>query len=144
MASVVRDADGWKDRVQYMQDAMHFSLSWRLTNDDAAEAATYLNSVFGTDTTVPRDPSILPDYPSTIRAFVPEAMKMVYVEYDMPSPNRMPFSAAPQDKNADVVWIPNLGTINMITRLNTKTAEMQDYKAPNVGSASIHSAVAAA
>src|ERR1700687_2244884 len=27
MASVRRDEDGWKDRVQFMRDAMHFSLS---------------------------------------------------------------------------------------------------------------------
>ena len=26
MASVTRDADGWRDRVDYMRSAMHFSL----------------------------------------------------------------------------------------------------------------------
>ena len=43
MASVTRDEDGWRDRVQYMRDAMHFSLSWRFTDHDAADVASYLN-----------------------------------------------------------------------------------------------------
>jgi virginiamycin B lyase len=65
----------------------------------------------------------------------------VYVEYDMPGPGRMPFSAAP-DKNG-YLWIPNFGVANKITRLDPKTGEMQDFSVPNVGTASIHSAVPA-
>jgi virginiamycin B lyase len=69
-------------------------------------------------------------------------MNIVYVEYDMPGPSRMPFSAAP-DKNG-YLWIPNFGIANKITRLDPKTGEMQDFSAPNVGTAAIHSAVPAA
>ena len=37
MASVRRDEDGWKDRVQFMRDAMHFSLGWRFDDKKAAD-----------------------------------------------------------------------------------------------------------
>src|SRR3982074_92843 len=43
MASVRRDADGWQDRVQYMRDAMHFSLSWRFDDKMATDVASFLN-----------------------------------------------------------------------------------------------------
>jgi virginiamycin B lyase len=73
-----------------------------------------------------------------VRPFSPKAMNIAYVEYDMPGPSRMPFSAAP-DKNG-YLWIPNFGIANKITRLDPKTGEMQDFPAPNVGTAAIHSA----
>jgi virginiamycin B lyase len=53
----------------------------------------------------------------------------------------MPFSAAP-DKNG-YLWIPNFGIANKISRLDPKTGEMQDFPAPNSGTAAIHSAVPA-
>ena len=68
-------------------------------------------------------------------------MNIAYVEYDMPGPSRMPFSAAPAKDGS--VWIPNFGIGNKITRLDPKTAEMQDFPVPNEGTAAVHSAVAA-
>ena len=68
-----------------------------------------------------------------MRPFSSEAMNIVYVEYDMPGPSRMPFSAAP-DKNG-YMWIPNFGVANKITRLDPKTGEMQDFPVPNIGTA---------
>src|SRR6267378_5587806 len=65
MASVRRDADGWQDRVQFMRDSMHFSLSWRFDDKKAADVASFLNSSFGTDATVPRSPADLPEYKNT-------------------------------------------------------------------------------
>jgi streptogramin lyase len=53
----------------------------------------------------------------------------------------MPFSAAP-DKDG-YLWIPDFGVANKITRLDPKTGDMQDFSAPNVGTAAIHSAVPA-
>src|SRR5271165_1737711 len=47
MASVTRDEDGWKDRVQFMRETMHFSLSYRITDQDAAEVAAYLHKLYG-------------------------------------------------------------------------------------------------
>jgi len=52
--------DGWQDRVQYMRDAMHFSLSWRFDDKMAADVASFLNSSFGADATLPRSPPISP------------------------------------------------------------------------------------
>jgi virginiamycin B lyase len=142
MASVTRDEDGWRDRVQYMRDAMHFSLSWRFTDHDAADVASYLTNLFGPDSALPKSPAEMPGYQETVRKFSSEAMKIVYVEYEMPGPSRMPFSAAP-DKNG-YLWIPNFGVANKISRLDPKTGEIKDFPVPNVGTAAVHSAVAAA
>ena len=109
MASVRRDLDGWKDRVAFMREAMHFSifLGPNFSDQDAEEVATYLNSLFGTDSVLPKSPADMPAYQKTVRPFSSDAMSIVYVEYDMPGPSRMPFSAAP-DKNG-FLWIPDFG-----------------------------------
>jgi len=141
MASMRRDEDGWKDRVQFMRDAMHFSLGWRFSDKDAAEVASFLNSSFGTDATLAKSPADLPEYKNTTHKFTGDALNIVYVEYEMPGPSRMPFSAAP-DKDG-YLWIPNFGIGNKITRLDPKTGAMEDFPVPNVGTAAVHSAVEA-
>jgi virginiamycin B lyase len=141
MASVTRDADGWKDRVQFMRETMHFSLSYRITDQDADEVATYLAKLYGPDSVLPRSAADAPGYKETLRPFSSEAMKIMYVEYDMPGPSRMPFSAAPAKDGS--IWIPNFGIGNKITRLNPKTGEMDDFPVPNEGTAAVHSAIAA-
>ena len=100
MASVTRDADGWRDRVEYMRTAMHFNV-YNLTDKDADDVSSYLTSLFGPDPVVPKSPADMPGYKETVRPFSNDAMNIVYVEYDMPGPTRMPFSAAP-DKNGDL------------------------------------------
>jgi len=144
MASVGRDLDGWKDRVAFMRDAMHFSifLGPNFSDQDAEEVATYLDSLFGPDSTLPKSPADMPAYQKTVRPFSSEALNIVYVEYDMPAPSRMPFSAAP-DKNG-FLWIPDFGVANKITRLDPKTGEMKDFSIPFVGTGGVHSAVPAA
>ena len=144
MASVTRDVDGWRDRVAFMRDAMHFSifLGPNFSDQDAEDVATYLASLFGPDSVLPKSPADMPEYQKTLRPFSTEAMNIVYVEYDMPAPSRMPFSAAP-DKNG-YLWIPDFGVANKITRLDPKTAEMQDFPVPFTGTAGVHSAVPAA
>lgn len=143
IASVTRDADGWKDRVAYMRTSMHYSifLGPHFSDQDADDVASYLTSLFGPDSVLPKSPADMPQYKNTVRPFSSEAMNIVYVEYDMPEPNRMPFSAAP-DKNG-YMWIPDFGVVNKITRLDPKTGEMQDFPVPNVGTAGVHSAVPA-
>ena len=142
MASVTRDLDGWRDRVQYMRDTMQFSLSWRFTDKDAEEVASYLNSLYGPESVLPRSPADLPGYKETVRPFTSEATNIVYVEYEMPGPSRLPFSAAPDNKG--FVWIPNFGAANKISRLDSKTGEMVDFPVPNIGTAAVHSAFPAA
>ena len=143
MASVTRDEEGWKDRIAFMREAMHFSifLGPHFSDQDAADVASYLTSLFGPDSVLPKFASDMPGYKETVRPFSSEAMNIVYVEYDMPGPTRMPFSAAP-DKNG-YMWIPNFGVANKITRLDPKTGEMQDFPVPNKGTAGVHSAVPA-
>ena len=143
IASVTRDADGWRDRVAYMREAMHFSifLGPHFSDQDAADVASYLTSLFGPDSVLPKSPAEMPGYQKTVRPFSSEAMNIVYVEYDMPGPSRMPFSAAP-DKNG-YLWIPDFGVANKITRLDPKTGEMQDFPVPNIGTAGVHSAIPA-
>src|ERR1700674_2362983 len=144
MASVRRDLDGWKDRVAFMREAMHFSifLGPNFSDQDAEDVATYLNSLFGPDSVLPKSPADMPAYQKTVRPFSSEAMNIVYVEYDMPGPSRMPFSAAP-DKNG-FLWIPDFGLSNKITRLDPKTGEMKDFPIPFTGTGGVHSAVPAA
>ncbi len=144
MASVRRDLDGWRDRVAFMRDAMHFSifLGPNFSDQDAEEVSNYLNSLFGPDSVLPKSPEEMPAYRKTVRPFSDEAMNIVYVEYDMPAPSRMPFSAAP-DKNG-FLWIPDFGVANKITRLDPKTGEMKDFSIPFIGTGGVHSAIPAA
>ena len=143
MASVTRDAEGWRDRVAFMREAMHFSifLGPHFSDSDAEEVASYLTSLFGPDSVLPKSPADIPEYQKTVRPFRSEAMNIVYVEYDMPGPSRMPFSAAP-DKDG-YLWIPDFGVANKITRLDPKTGAMQDFSVPYIGTAAVHSAVPA-
>jgi virginiamycin B lyase len=144
MASVGRDLDGWKDRVAFMRQAMHFSifLGPNFSDQDADEVATYLDSLFGPDSVLPKSPADMPGYQKTVRPFSSDALNIVYVEYEMPAPSRMPFSAAP-DKNG-FLWIPDFGVANKITRLDPKTGEMKDFSIPFTGTGGVHSAVPAA
>ena len=140
MASVTRDEDGWRDRIAYMREAMHFFIRDRFSDQNADDVAGYLTSVFGPDSILPKSAADAPGYQETVRSFTPGAMNMVYVEYELPGPNRMPWSAAP-DKDGNL-WMPYYGRANMIGRLNPVTAEVKEFPVPNEGTAAIHSAVA--
>ena len=142
MAAVRRDVDGWKDRVQFMRDSMHFSLGYRFSDKDAAEVASFLNDSFGEDAKLARSPAELPQYKESVPAFTSDAMNITFVEYDMPGASRMPFSAA-YSKDG-YIWIPNFGIADKITRLDPKTAAMEDFSVPFTGTAAVHSAVEAA
>jgi len=137
MAAAPRDEEGWRDRVEYMRTGFKVNVN----DSEADQIAAYLATLFGPNSVLPKYASDMSGYKDTVRTFSTDAMNIVYVEYDMPGPTRMPFSAAP-DKNGNL-WIPNFGNANKITRLNPKTGEMQDFSVPNVGAARIHSAVPA-
>ena len=84
----------------------------------------------------------MPEYKNLIHPpFADEAMKIVYVTYELPGPNRMPFSAAP-DKDG-YFWIPYFSLSDSIGRLDPKTGEVQEFRVPYQGTATIHSAVPA-
>jgi streptogramin lyase len=140
MASFTRDQEGWRDRVQYMRTAEHYALS-NITDQNADDLAAYLARLFGPTSVLPKSPADMPGYKDTLRSFSSQAMNIVYVEYDMPGPSRMPFSATP-DKDG-YLWIPNSGPSNKITRLDPRTGEMIDFTAPFKGTAGIHSTIPA-
>jgi len=118
MAGVSRDEEGWSKAVNYMRDVMGYRLT-ALSADDATVVKGYLNSVFGQDSKLPRDVRDMPEYQNLVRPpFADEAMKIVYVTYELPGPNRMPFSAAP-DKDG-YFWIPYFSMSNSIGRLDPK------------------------
>src|SRR5712692_10827270 len=138
MASVRRDEEGWRDRVDYMRQSMAFQLSERITDEKANELVAYLNSTFGQDSTVPRSPADLPGYKDTVRPFSDEAMNIVYVEYDVSGSKGLPWSAAP-DKDGNF-WMPYYGRGNEVARLNPKTGEVKRFPLPFEETAGVHSA----
>ena len=141
MASVTRDADGWQDRVAFMRTAMNFGLDGAVSDQQASMIAAYLTKLFGPDSALPKSPADMPGYKDTLRPVSSKAMNIEYVEYDMPGPSRMPFSAAPGKDG--YLWIPDFGVANKITRLDPKTGAMEDFPVPNIGTAAVHSAVEA-
>ena len=46
MAAVRRDADGWKDRVEFMRTAMHYSL-YHLTDQEAVRNRSLPDKIVG-------------------------------------------------------------------------------------------------
>jgi virginiamycin B lyase len=144
MASVVRNEDGWRDRMNYMRDAMGFFVMdprFGFNDQKADDVVFYMNHVFGEDSVLPRSPTELPQYKDTLRPFSDAALKIVYVEYELPGPDRMPWSAHP-DKDGSF-WIPYYGRANKIARLDPASGEIKEFPVPNVGTAAIHSAVPA-
>jgi virginiamycin B lyase len=141
MASVHRDLDGWRDRVNYMREVTHFATYPELDDQKVTDIAEYINSLFGDAPVLPRSPEDMPKYQSLVRHFTDEAMKIVYVEYEMPGPSRMPFDANPG--KSGMVWIPEFGPSNAIARLDPVSGKMVEYKEPETSPAFTHSAVEA-
>lgn len=140
MAGVQRDEDGWKQAIHYMRTAMHYRLAG-LSDENADTLVSYLNSVWGVDSKVPRAVGDLPAFKALVRPTGPDALNIIYVTYELPGPNRMPFSAAPAKDGK--VWIPYFGDANKIARLDPRTAEVEEFPVPFQGTAGIHSAVGA-
>ena len=142
MAGRRQNADSWFRDVDYMRDAMRYFLHDDVNDETAQELASYLTTTFGLDSSVPHSPADLPGYDKVKRGtFSDEAMSIVFVDYDMPGPNRMPWSAAP-DKNG-MHWIPYYGRANKVGHLDPRTGEVREFRALYADTAAIHSAVPA-
>ena len=142
MASRRQDAASWFRDVDYMRDTMRYFLRDQIDDETAQELASYLTTTFGLDSEVPHSPADLPGYQAVKRgAFSDEAMRIVFVDYDLPGPNRMPWSA-PIDRNGHH-WIPYYGRANMVGRLDPTTGKVDEFRVPYPGTAAIHSAVPA-
>jgi streptogramin lyase len=141
MAAVVTDEDGWRTRVEFMREAMRSSLADRagFSDSQADDVVFYLNHLFGEQSALPKSPTELPAYQETLTKVSDEALKIVYVDFEMPGPNRFPWTAHP-DKDGNF-WIPQYGVSNRIARFNPATAEIKEFRVPHMGPALIHSAV---
>src|SRR5712671_6681105 len=72
MAALVRNEDGWRDRVSYMRDAMGFFVMdprFGFNDQKAEDVIFYMNHVFGEDSSLPKSPAELPNYKDTLRPF---------------------------------------------------------------------------
>ena len=141
MAAVRRDHDGWTQVVNYMLTTRHARLGNHFNDEDAAVLTNYLNDAFGAEAKLPKTPADMAGYKATLRPVSDDGLKINYVEYEMPGPNRMPFSATP-DKDGKL-WIPNMGSVNTLGHLDPATGAIQEFTAPNSFAAGIHSAVPA-
>jgi len=143
MAAFRRDADEWRVRVDFMRGAMRASLADRrgFSDQQADEVVSYLADVFGKNSPLPKSPADLPYYKDTVLGFGDDALKIVYVDYDMPGPTRFPWTAHP-DKNG-VFFTPEYGIANHFNRFDPKTGEMKEFPVPHSDPALIHSAVPA-
>src|SRR5579885_18950 len=142
IATTRRTQQGWVQAINYMRTVMHARLANHVNDQDAQTLADYLNNLWGEDAKMPASPADLPAYKETLRnPFTDESFKIAYVEYEMPAPNRYPFSAAP-DKNG-YLWLPYFGRTNKIGRLDPATGTIQEYPVPSKDTAGIHSAIPA-
>ena len=134
-----QNADSWFRDVDYMRDAMRYFLRDQIDDATARELASYLTTNFGLDSSVPHSPADLPGYEAVKRGeFSDEAMRIVFVDYDLPGPNRMPWSAAPAPDGTH--WLPYYGRANMVGNLDPATGAVREFRAPYPGTAAIHSA----
>lgn len=142
MADKGYDLAGWRSRVDYMTTSMYFFTHGRISDAESGEVAAYLNTLFGKDRTLPKSPEGMPKYKETVHApYSDEALKMVYVEYEMPNPSSFPWSAA-EDRDGKY-WIPFYGANNRIARLDATTGQVEEFQTPNEGTSAIHSAIPA-
>ena len=143
MAAVTRDEDGWRDRVNFMREAMRSSLADRngFSDKQADDVVYYLSHVFTEGSNLPKSPADVPGYKNTVFNPSDEALKIVYVDFEMPGPNRFPWTSH-GDKDG-LRWTPEYGVANKVMRFNPRSGEMTEFPVPNMGPALIHSAVPA-
>ena len=140
MAAQVRDETGWHDRVNYMRSSFGYLLK-DVNEKDGDDVTAYLTKYFGPDSTLAHSPTELPGYDEVKQpTYSDEAMKIVYITFDMPGSNRFPGSAKPErDGN---VWIWEYRG-HWLGKLDPKTGVISEYPIPNVDQASVHSVVVA-
>ena len=135
-AKAPRNAAGWAAGIEMMRRTIKYRMR-NVTDADAAEMTAYLTKHFGPNSELP-SPSDMPGYSELVRPVSDEALNMVYVDYEMPMPNRFPWSAAPDNKGN--FWIPFFGAANRIGRLDPATGEVEEFAVPfQENAAGVHS-----
>jgi len=138
MTTAVRDEEGWRDRVNYMNDTMMAGEGRRMGAKEIEDFSAYLAVLFGPESPKPASPESMPEYKSLVRAMSPKAMNIAYVEYEFPAPVGMGPWSAVEDKDG-MMWIPYYGKGNAVVRLNPDTAETNTFKLPFAKTAGVHS-----
>lgn len=138
MAAQVRDEAGWRDRVNYMRTTFGYLIG-PFNEQNADDVTAYLTKYFGPDSPLPHSPAEMPQYEAVKQApFGDDAMKIVYVSYELPGFNRFPGSARPlRDGN---VWIWQYRG-HWFSKLDPKTGQFTEYTIPGVDQASNHAVV---
>ena len=133
MANRRLDKSGWTDLVNLMRhDAVPYFIgpngAFPFTDQMADQAATYLNQVFGMDSSLAASPADLPAYKDTVRSFSSEAMNIVYVVYPAPNKYWLPFQVYPPTDGS--IWVANYGNANQVDRINPETGKAESYHVP--------------
>jgi virginiamycin B lyase len=138
MAAQIRDEAGWRDRVNYMRSVFGYLIG-PFSEQDRDDVTAYLTKYFGPDSPLPRSPADMPKFQAVPPdSFSDDAMKMVYVSYDLPGFNRFPGSARPlRDGN---VWIWQYRG-HWFSKLDPKTGQFTEFAIPDVDQASNHAVV---
>jgi virginiamycin B lyase len=130
IAGTRRDEDGWRNAVALMRDRVGGVGDPRITDQVVAKIVPYLNRVFGVDSEFSRSPADLPGYEKAKQGeFSDAALKIIYVDYDLPGPGRIPWDSNPTDKKGNV-WLAFAWTANRIANLNPETGAIQEWSVP--------------
>ena len=93
-----------------------------LVSDEVTEdLVNYFTFAFGPNSPKPASPEDHPQYSSLVRPVSPNALNIVYVEYDFPAELGMGPWSAVEDKDGKL-WIPYYGKGNSVVKLDPKTA----------------------
>jgi len=84
-----RDAEGAKDRVEYMRSRMHFFLGSMVTTNKRSSDFLHFGG-FWPDFRVPKSPRTCRNTKTSWRTFDDDAMDIVYVEYVRPGQTGCP------------------------------------------------------
>lgn len=122
------DEDGWRAAMAMMRDPNGVG-DTRITDEEVSTLAPYLAKVFGVDSVVSKSPADLPGYAASQHAeFSDEAMKIKFVQYDLPLPNRIPWVATPNFKKEGNVWFVESWNSNGFGKLVPDTGEIEEVR----------------
>jgi virginiamycin B lyase len=122
------DEDGWRAAMALMRDPNGVG-DTRITDQEVATLAPYLAKVFGVDSVVSKSPADLPGYMASKHPeFSDDAMKIKFVQYDLPLPNRIPWVATPNFRKEGNVWFVESWNSNGFGKIVPDTGEIDEVR----------------
>jgi len=138
MTFLARDKEGWRERVEYMNEEFMAGYGHRIGPEEIDDFSTYLTAMFGPGSTKPVSPEEIPAYKTLVRPLGAKSMNITYVEFDFPAASGMGPWSAIEDRDG-MIWIPYNFKGNAVARLNPATAEIKFFKLPFAKAAGVHS-----